>query len=582
MPPTDSSADDTMVCATRSQCSSLDLGECVHGDCINGHCVAVAGPCGPAQSPCMRSTCNATTGVCDIGDDDGAVCDDGVRCTFDDRCRTGACVGEQTVCPNSADPCMPNVCNEDTGTCRPEQAPATTGCHDGDPCTIEDHCFLGSCRGEPVVCVPADVCHVAGECESESGVCSTLPAPRDTACDVGGDPGFCRAGLCGRRVFAAGPRNTCVVTEGNVRCWGANDFGQLGAPGPTVGDDDPANAAPLLDFINDATSVSVGYDFVCAGFADGKLRCWGKGHSGQLGNGTTEDQPDALTAPDVSLDGQFTSVYAGVDYACAIRVDGKLWCWGANASGGRLGYPSLPSNAVLANPGLADPIVFGGERRPASLALGYFHVCAVLDPASVPGSENNLVCWGANGDGALGYGDEQSRPDPSAVELVHVSGTVVEASAGLGFATCVRLADGRVKCWGLNDAGMLGIGAGIGDVLALAEPPVAAVFAGASSLSASATHVCVVGPAKGVWCWGNGAKIGIEGASQQSAPLEAPIALGDSAIAVSSNGGHTCATTSSGGVRCWGFGVDGALGYGSTVDVGSAAGTMPPPDVPWE
>jgi len=50
-----------------------------------------------------------------------------------------------------------------------------TPCNDADPCTTPDTCSSGTCGGTPVVCTPSDACHLAGVCDSGTGLCSNPP-----------------------------------------------------------------------------------------------------------------------------------------------------------------------------------------------------------------------------------------------------------------------------------------------------------------------------------------------------------------------------------------------------------------------
>jgi Beta-propeller repeat len=56
-------------------------------------------------------------------------------------------------------------------------------CDDANACTQKDTCQSGVCSGsEPVVCAPADACHLAGSCDPGRGACSGGPAPAGTQC----------------------------------------------------------------------------------------------------------------------------------------------------------------------------------------------------------------------------------------------------------------------------------------------------------------------------------------------------------------------------------------------------------------
>jgi len=69
-----------------------------------------------------------------------------------------------------------------------------------------------------------------------------------------------------------------------VKCWGLNDYGQLG-DGSTVDSSVPVDVVG----INDAKSISGGYWHTCALLSSGAVKCWGSGLHGELGNGSNTD-----------------------------------------------------------------------------------------------------------------------------------------------------------------------------------------------------------------------------------------------------------------------------------------------------
>jgi hypothetical protein len=65
-------------------------------------------------------------------------------------------------------------------------------CDDGSACTTNDKCASGVCAGTALACSALDECHVAGECQPATGVCSNPTEPDGTACSTG----VCAAGAC--------------------------------------------------------------------------------------------------------------------------------------------------------------------------------------------------------------------------------------------------------------------------------------------------------------------------------------------------------------------------------------------------
>src|SRR5215471_1566303 len=91
--------------------------------------------------------------------------------------------------------------------------------------------------------------------------------------------------------------HTCAVSStGEVRCWGANDSGQLGT-GDTTALLAPAPQPVSLGM--PASSVAAGGAFSCALLTNGTVKCWGDNHGGQLGTGDRNERPlpDRSTVP---------------------------------------------------------------------------------------------------------------------------------------------------------------------------------------------------------------------------------------------------------------------------------------------
>ncbi len=450
-------------------------------------------------------------------------------------------------CAHLAGVCVVGACVG--GSCEP--TPKTGPCDDGDACTQVDACQGGVCTGsDPVICDAESQCHEAGTCDPATGLCSAPEKPWDAACDSGTEyPGFCRAGVCKGRMVSIGGEATCLAVHGIARCWyqtnqPAKDQSMFAFDSDVIDIfssetgycarladktvrcwSDNNSAASATVFPLPVEKLAVAVDNRCVVTADThEVRCWGS--AGLLAPGAMDyvDMDHALDIAPVPIPNPVMDISAGAWHACALDVEGKVWCWGRGTSGA-LGYGSTADRGQSASD-FASPVPLGVLAT--SLTVGSEWTCA-LTPSGA------MRCWGAllSHGTATVYGDTEAAYVGGNVQL---GGTVMRLAPGStgNKHTCVLMAGGAVRCWGAGGP----MGYENTDAIGDDEQPNAV---GLVNLGENAVFVAV------------------GGYSPQSG---------------------SCAIGESGRVFCWG--VAQYLGYGDGSDRGGTPGSMPPGPVPFE
>jgi hypothetical protein len=117
----------------------------------------------------------------------------------------------------------------------------------------------------------------------------------------------------------------------DVVCFGGNQFGQLGIGRLTS----PETASPALAGVVD---LALGEAHACAVRDDGRVFCWGRNTLGAVGPTSLASPPcgsHTCEPSPVEVAGlpPIEAIAAGGDRTCALAAGGTLWCWGGqNAS----------------------------------------------------------------------------------------------------------------------------------------------------------------------------------------------------------------------------------------------------------
>ena len=280
--------------------------------------------------------------------------------------------------------------------------------------------------------------------------------------------------------LAAGDSHTCAImaSDRRVKCWGANDKGQLGN-GSTTGSNvsvDVTTSATAATALTNVVAIAAGATHTCAyaSPASGRrVKCWGSDKAGQIGdgdrnataigalklagingksnsNGRFYRRPkDPMTTR--AVDTTFAtatpiSIGAGGDGTCTVSESG-VQCWG------RVSYtfPPEPSTrdaeytndlilTTNTDPGAATGFV---AERVTSLAVSQKHVCARK-------AGDWLVTCGAFGGKTIDVPLALGLPEGSRLAVVARARPVNALAAnGAGSVFCALL-DDRVSCWALT------------------------------------------------------------------------------------------------------------------------------------
>lgn len=204
-----------------------------------------------------------------------------------------------------------------------------------------------------------------------------------------------------------------------------------------------------------ATKLVGGISHICALLDNATVKCWGRSNKGQLGKdnaNTLGDGPnemgDNLTA--ININGNSggartaTDIAGGNEYNCVIRDNASVICWGRGGSG-ELGNGALNDigngagemaaiSSINMNTGFATPTNVYATRRTT---------CA-------KDNANMFKCWGYNAEGQLLVGNTTDTDAPPTAALNIGTGLVISKFSAVRYTFCALFSNDRIKCWGLG------------------------------------------------------------------------------------------------------------------------------------
>ena len=357
---------------------------------------------------------------------------------------------------------------------------------------------------------------------------------------------------------AVGHNFSCAVvgalgSSGPVKCWGRNDWGQLGADYPWQ------HSGPIaVSGLTGVRQLAVGEAHACALLSNSTVKCWGFNGYGNVGNSSASRTAPKLVPTLVSGLSKVAAIAAGGNHTCAISGStSAVMCWGSNIYG-ELGNGSKSQYSV-------KPVTATGISRAKSIAVGENHSCVLITGGQVR-------CWGLDATSQLGDGVNAStdvaNPTVRRTSVLVKGLTTATAIAAGSATTCALLATNSVRCWGSNGASQIGAGPEAPAVVKTPTQVGPGLLPAAKGIAMGAGHACAVIKVGGVWCWGDGTS-GQTGIGQTivswlpdqllrmgDLPMGTPtkMALGKD---------HTCAIIGT-SLYCWGGNTDGQLGIGST------------------
>jgi len=225
-----------------------------------------------------------------------------------------------------------------------------------------------------------------------------------------------------------------LMTDGTVKTFGANDFGQLG-DGTYTNRNIPVN---VCNITSGAIAISCGAAYTTILLSNGTVKTFGLNNVGQLGDGTNINRNTPVNVCNITSNA--TAIFSGGAHTLILMSNGTIKTFGFN-NFGQLGdgtntNRNTPVNVCNITSGAIA--ITGGDRHSAVLM-----------------SNGTIKTFGYNNVGQLGDGTNTNRNTP--VNVCNITSGAIAITGGVEFSAVLML-NGIVKTFGNNIYGQLGNG----------------------------------------------------------------------------------------------------------------------------
>lgn len=175
--------------------------------------------------------------------------------------------------------------------------------------------------------------------------------------------------------IAAGlSHSLALLANGTVMAWGGNGYGELGTGSTTAAWYGSTPVQIPASSLNNVVAIAAGSGLSLALLSNGTVKAWGRNEYGQLGLGHTVAQSTPQQIPAGSLS-NVTAIAAGAGFTLAQLSNGAVKSWGDNS------YGQLGLGYVTANGGLMAPQPVQGLC--VSVATAYAMLFGALTSATL-------------------------------------------------------------------------------------------------------------------------------------------------------------------------------------------------------
>ncbi|KAG9348412.1 hypothetical protein JZ751_002147 [Albula glossodonta] len=291
---------------------------------------------------------------------------------------------------------------------------------------IRQACVFGSAGNEAIyVTVTDEVFALGTNCSGCLGLGDVQSTIEPRRVDV----------LCGKKIvslsYGTGPHVVIATADGEVYAWGHNGYSQLGNGTTNHGLTPTQVSTNLLN--KKVTEVACGSHHTIARTTDGEVYAWGYNNSGQVGSGSTANQPTPRRVSSCLQNKVVVNIACGQLCSMAVLDNGETYGWGYNCNGqlglGNNGNQQTPCR-IAALQGI----------NIVQIACGYAHTLALTD-------DGFIYAWGANSYGQLGTGNKCNQALPVLVNI-EKERFVEVAACHTSHTSAAKTQSGQVLMWG--------------------------------------------------------------------------------------------------------------------------------------